>query len=307
MRALIIGGLGYIGSGLIEYYRSLGGNGIEVDILDKRFVPHVVTGLPDNFRFVQGDMKKSASLDPLLAKRPDVVYLLAAEVQAESSINRETAIWENNFEATVKVIEKCPREARLVFASTGNVFGGIDESQKYMDLTEDDAPRPKYPYAESKCAVEKYLLDSKKNYVICRFGTNYGYTPGIRFNLVTNNFIKKALEGGTITVHGKGENFRPTVCVKDAVRAMLFLSERKDVEGQIYHVVCENFRIKDLARHISGIGRSCKIEYIAKTIPFSSYNLSSMKIRSLGFEFEWNLQRAMESMVEQFDCLRRSP
>ena len=307
MRALIIGGLGYIGSGLIEYYRSLGGNGIEVDILDKRFVPHVVTGLPDNFRFVQGDMKKSASLDPLLAKRPDVVYLLAAEVQAESSINRETAIWENNFEATVKVIEKCPPETRLIFASTGNVFGGVDESEKYMDLTEDDTPRPKYPYAESKRAIEKHLMDNRKNFTICRFGTNYGYTAGIRFNLVTNHFIRKALEGDTITIHGKGENFRPTVCVKDAVRAMLFLSEKKEAEGQIYHVVCENFRIKELAHHISSISRSCKIEYIAKAVPFSSYNLSSMKIRSLGFEFEWSLQRAMESMVEQFNCLRRSP
>jgi nucleoside-diphosphate-sugar epimerase len=214
MRVLIVGGLGYIGSGLIEKYKATDADDIKVDIIDKRFVPHILTGLPENFHFVHGDMRDDSAIDPLLEKEPDRVYLLAAEVQAESSVNRERIIWENNFEAIVKVTEKCPPKSKLIFSSTGNVFGGVDESEKYMNLTEEDEPKPKYPYAESKRAVEKHLLAGDKDFVICRFGTNYGYAPGIRFNLVTNNFIKKALAGEPITIHGKGENFRPTVCVK---------------------------------------------------------------------------------------------
>ena len=186
MRVLIVGGLGYIGSELIDYYKSLRSINIEADILDKRFVPHIVVDLPENFHFIQGDMKDDETIKTLLAKEPSIIYLLAAEVEAEKSINKERAIWENNFEAIVKVIEKCPNEARLIFASTGNVFGGVDESKKYIDLDEEDEPRPKYPYAESKREVEKYLLNSAKKFIICRFGTNYGYAKGIRFNLVTN-------------------------------------------------------------------------------------------------------------------------
>ena len=300
MRVLIIGGLGYIGSELIEQYKRMKDKDIKVDILDKQFVPHVVTDLPGNFYFIEGDMKDDSVIEPLLARRPDIVYLLAAEVQAESSLHKERAIWENNFEAVIKVIQKCPPESRLIFASTGNVFGGVDESEKYMDLTEEDEPRPKYPYAESKRAVEKHLLNTDKDFVICRFGTNHGYSPAIRFNLVTNNFIKKAMAGKTITIHGKGENFRPTVCVKDAVRAMLFLGEKKETKNEIFHVVCENFKIKDLALKVTSINPRTKIEYIAKEVPFSSYNLSNKKIRQYGFEFKWNLEKTLKEMATIF-------
>jgi len=305
VRALIIGGLGYIGSGLIEYYRSLASDDIEVDILDKRFVPNILAGLAENFHFVHGNMQDDDVIESLLGKQPDIVYLLAAEVQAESSKNRERTIWENNFEATVKVIEKCPMKTKLVFASTGNVFGGVNESEKFMNLTEEDEPKPKYPYAESKRAVEKHLLKSKRDFVICRFGTNYGYAPGIRFNLVTNNFIRKALEGGTVTVHGRGENFRPTVCVKDAVSAMLFLSDKKQATGEIFHVVGENFKIKNLAQKVSSINPSTKIEYVAKEVPFSSYNLSNEKIKKLGFKFEWNVDKTMKDMARIFRACNR--
>lgn len=304
MRVLIIGGLGYIGSALIERYKKMKTEDIKVDILDKRFVPYIVAGFPKNFSFVHGDMKDDSAINPLLEKKPDIVYLLAAEVQAESSVNRERAIWENNFDAIVKIIEKCPKQSKIVFASTGNVFGGVNESEKYINLTETDPPKPKYPYAESKRAVEKYLLNSDKRFVICRFGTNYGYSPGIRFNLVTNNFIKKSLSGKPIIVHGKGNNFRPTVCVKDTVRALLFLANKKESEGEIFHVVSENFKIKDLAERIANINPPTKIKHIAKQVPFSSYNLSSEKIKKLGFNFEWNLEKAMEEIKEIFNCLQ---
>jgi nucleoside-diphosphate-sugar epimerase len=192
-----------------------------------------------------------------------------------------------------------------MFASTGNVYGGVDVSEKYMNLTEDDEPRPKYPYAESKRAVEKYLLANCRNFSICRFGTNYGYSPGIRFNLVTNNFIKKALAGETLVVHGKGENYRPTLCVKDAARAMIFLSDQEKAKGEIYHVVSENLKIKDLAQKMKVLDPSIKIEHIIKEVPFSSYHLSSNKIKSLGFNFQWTVDKAIKDMAMIFGaCVR---
>lgn len=304
MRILIIGGLGYIGSQLIEQYKSGREDDLQVDILDKRLIPYTIANLPKNFHLIHSDMKDSNVIDSLLQREPAIVYLLAAEVQAERSIEREKAMWENNFEAIVNIIEKCQPETRVMFPSTGNVFGGVDESEKYINLTEADEPRPKYPYAETKRAVEKHLLASDKNFTICRLGTNYGYSPMVRFNLVANNFIKKALTGENITVHGKGENFRPTVCVKDGVRAMLFLSEKEDANGEIFHIVSENFRIKDLAFRIaSTVSPSAKIEYIAREVPFSSYNLSGEKIKKAGFKFEWTLDNATKDMLRIFGCL----
>ncbi len=304
MRVLIVGGLGYIGSELIENYKKSDEKGLKVDIVDKNFVPHILAGLDERFTFYNVDMKDSDAMAPVLEKKPDVVFMLAAEVQAESSVHREQTIWENNFVAIVRVIEKCPEQARIVFPSTGNVFGGVNEDEKYMNLTEEDAPKPKYPYAESKHAVEKYLRSSGKNYTVCRFGTNYGFSPGIRLNLVTNNFIKKALTGETIVVHGSGENYRPTLCVKDSARALLFLAECEKAKGEIFHVVSGNFKIKELAQKACTINPSVKVEHIAKEVPFSSYHLSSDKIQKVGFKFEWNIDRVLEDMQNVFTCIR---
>lgn len=303
MRVLIIGGLGYIGSALIEEYKRR--PEVEVDILDKRFIAHIVAGLPDNFRFVHGDMKDAFVLKPLLSNGPDIIHMLAAEVEAEKSINKERAIWENNFEATVEVFKLCPAKARLMFASTGNVFGGVNEQEKYMHLTEEDEPKPKYPYAESKRAVEEWLLKSGRDFTICRFGTNYGYAPGIRLNLVTNNFVKKALSGESITIHGRGDNYRPTVDTRDAARALVFLSEKKEFSGEIFHVVNQNYKIRELAEQVAKLNPQAKLEYIAKEVPFSSYHLSNAKLKKAGFQFQWPLPKALEDMKQRFRALNQ--
>jgi nucleoside-diphosphate-sugar epimerase len=98
---------------------------------------------------------------------------------------------------------------------------------------------------------------------------------------------------------------RKTVCVKDAVRAMLFLSEKEEAKGEIFHAVCENFKIRELAKKVSPINPSTKIEYIAKEVPFSSYHLSNKKIKGLGFSFEWNLELALKEMAGNFGCLKK--
>ncbi len=74
MRVLIVGGLGYIGSELLEQYKSDGDNTVEIDVLDKRFVTNTLAGLPGNVHFFQGDMKDDSAIGPLLAKEPDIIY-----------------------------------------------------------------------------------------------------------------------------------------------------------------------------------------------------------------------------------------
>lgn len=304
MRILIIGGLGYIGSAIIEECKAKLNDSIKIDIIDKKFIPYIIANLPNNFHFTQGNIRDDKVILPLLEKEPDIIYILAAEVEAEKSINKERAIWENNYEAVIKIIDKCPKESRIIFASTGNVFGGLNETDKFMELTEEDEPKPKYPYAESKRAVEQYLFGSEKNFIICRFGTNYGYSPSIRFNLVTNNFVKKALSGEPIIIYGQGKNYRPTVCVKDVASAAIFLGREVKASREIFHVVSENFRIIDLANKIRDIIPSVKFEFLAKEVPFNSYHLSSEKIKKFGFSFNWKIERAITEMIGMFKSIR---
>lgn len=298
MKIMIAGGLGYIGSALCELYRNQPQH--EIIVLDKRFIPERVAGFPPHIRFIQADIRDTDLMSRLL-RDVDLLHLLAAEVEAEKSIHKERAIWEHNFEAPKRLIEICPASARIMFPSTGNVFGGLDKGMKYVGLTEEDEPQPKYPYAEAKRAMEQYLLQSGRDFVILRFGTNHGYAPGIRFNLVTNNFVKKAMLGEDLTVHGDGENFRPTVCVRDCARALDLLSARSEARGEIFHIVHENFKIKNLAEHVVFYcDTGSKVTFIAKEVPFSSYALSSEKVQKLGFEFQWDLESSVKDMMRVF-------
>jgi nucleoside-diphosphate-sugar epimerase len=303
MKILVAGALGYIGTGLIETY--LNEHTYKVILVDKKYIPERLANLPTHFKYVQGNILDNKLLKPLL-QDVDLAYLLAADVEAEKSVNKVESMWKNNYEANINFLKNCSNHTRIIFTSTGNVFGGVDEKVKYMNLNEEDVPKPKYPYAETKRAVEEYLLESNKNFTICRLGTNYGYTPGIRFNLVINNFIKKVLMEEDIVVHGTGENFRPTCSVYDVVRALRFLGSNEDAKGQIYHIVQENYRIKDLAEKIASHNPNVALKSIVKKVPFSSYHLSSNKIKKLGFVFKWDLDKVVKKMFEIFACINTS-
>jgi len=301
MKILIAGGLGYIGSALIELYRKETEH--ELIILDKIFIPERVASLPQNAQYIQGDIG-DIKLMKNVVKDVDLLHMMAAEVEAENSIHKEKIVWENNYDAPKKLMELCGNSTRIIFPSTGNVFGGVNEDEKFMGLTEKDKPKPKYPYAETKVAIEKFLISSNKNFTICRLGTNRGHTPGIRFNLVTNNFIQKAITGEPITIHGKGENYRPTVSVKDVARGIKMLSTSKKAEGEIFHIIERNYRIKNLAQKVIKFSnKEIELEHIAKDVPFNSYHLNGRKITKLGFKYEWNLERDVKEMIKVFHAL----
>lgn len=301
MKILITGGMGYIASALTALYANRPDH--DVTLVDRLFIPERVVNLPPNFRYVQGDVEDLDLMRKLVAGA-DIVHILNAEVEAEKSKDRKDLVWHGNFEVPKRLIEICDANTRIMFASSGNVFGGVDESVKYLDLTEEDAPCPRFPYAESKRAVEELLLGSDKKFTILRFGTNYGYAPGIRFNLVTNIFMRKALLGEELSVHGQGTNFRPTCCTWDCARALDFLSANDKAQGEIFHVVSKSYQIRELAETVVKIcDTGATAKFIDKEVPFSAYALSNAKIRSLGFEFEWPLERAVEDFKAKFRAM----
>jgi UDP-glucose 4-epimerase len=298
---LIFGGLGYIGSALCELYRNEPRH--KVTVLDNRFIPERIAGFPPHFRFVHADI---ADLDLMayLARDAEIAHFLAAQVEAESSAERSEAVWRDNFELPKSVIERITTDVRVVFPSSGNVFGGTPEGAKWQGLTEDDRPHPKLPYAETKREMENFLNASNRNFTILRFGTNYGYSPGMRFNLVTNIFLKRALEGQPIQLHGGGRNWRPTACVTDCARALIFVAERRDTAGETFHVVSGSFPIRQLAEQVLALtGSESKLVIVEKAVPFNSYALSSDKIKNLGFTFEWPLDRAISEAKRRLAAL----
>jgi UDP-glucose 4-epimerase len=67
---------------------------------------------------------------------------------------------------------------------------------------------------------EEYDMDGTgRDGTALRMATNYGDAPGVRFNLVVNHFVFRAVSGRPLTVYGDGSNWRPFVHVDDAAGA----------------------------------------------------------------------------------------
>lgn len=107
----------------------------------------------------------------------------------------------------------------VVLASSCNNYGRAAST----DIDEETEQNPINPYAESKVVAEQLLSDAINEYGIDRTAlrmiTNYGWSPGIRFNLVVNHFVFRGLTDRPLTVYDDGSNWRPFIYVQYAAQA----------------------------------------------------------------------------------------
>lgn len=76
----------------------------------------------------------------------------------------------------------------------------------------------------------------------------------MRFDLVVNTFVKDALLGGRLLLHGGGWMWRPLVDIRDCADAMIACCEAPAelVRGEIFNVVHSNYQIRELAMIVAG-------------------------------------------------------
>ncbi|WP_456468424.1 NAD-dependent epimerase/dehydratase family protein [Archaeoglobus sp.] len=300
---LITGGCGYIGTALSSVL--MRGGGEEFRIMDNLsgcnplnllFLNHV--------EFVWGDVRKEEDLKLAMEGVDTVVHLAARLPTAPGMIDEtRTDVEDVNYLGTRNVLEEArKRDLKVLFASTCNIYG------VGTDLKGDDEVKPLNPYSKSKLKAEKLCLDYHEKYGldvrILRLASVYGYSPGVRFNLVVNYFALRAILGYNLTVFGKGENWRPFIHVEDAASAFLFLME-KGRSGEVYNVGGENFRIKDVAELVRNlVNPEVEIEFLADREPEFSYSVDFTKIHELGFRLTYTLERGIENLVGKLEVLR---
>jgi nucleoside-diphosphate-sugar epimerase len=148
---------------------------------------------------------------------------------------------------------------------------------------------PSFPYAISKVAAERSLLrlaDRHFRPIILRKGTVVGWSPRMRFDLVTNTMVATALQERRIVVHNPGL-WRPILDVVDAGRAYLCaLAADLSVSG-IFNIAGQNYTISCLAEEVAAalaeFGLDVPLEILHRP-DVRSYRVSTTKAkRVLGF------------------------
>lgn len=213
---LVTGGAGFVGSNLA---RRLVERGDRVRVLDDGSIGsfRYLDGLP--VEIVRASLGDAAAVEAALAGADAVVHL-AARAGIPDSVADPVGTFETNVGATVRLLEAARRASveRFVFASSNAAAGPHPPP-----VTEDDLPAPTSPYGASKLAGEAYGQAYAATYGLVvtslRFSNAYG-PRSLHKKSVVAAWVRAALAGEPLVIHGDGRQTRDFVFVDDVAGAI---------------------------------------------------------------------------------------
>ena len=294
MRILITGGAGYLGSVLS---RKLLSKGYKVRIIDgiwygDESIRECLKN--ENFELVKDDIRNLTVTVKSMKNVDAVIHLASIVGMPASSIEPRTSE-EINYLATKNIAELCQLHdiETYIFASTCSVYG----SQPDVLITEKSPLKPLDFYAEQKFKCERAIGWLNRAPTIMRFGTLFGLSPRMRFDLVINTFIAQAIKKGKIQVFG-GNQYRPFLNVEDAADSLIFALE-KNLTG-VYNVVSENLTISEASQRIKKLS-DCEIEVLSQNEDKRNYKVSGDKLKQIGFTPSQTIESSYQKIKNAFD------
>jgi len=301
MKILVTGGAGYVGSVLITELIKHN----EVVCLDRFFFgdEYLKNINSDKITLIKDDIRW---FDPKILKNIDCVLDLAALSNDPAGDLDPEKTFEINHQGRARVARLSKEQGvkRYVLASTASIYGFQNE---IVDETSNVNPLTTYAKANRKAEIDTLSLnDNNFSVTALRFGTIFGVSPRMRFDLAVNIMTYHLFSSNKITIDGDGTQARPFLHVKDAVRAYITTinTEREKIAGQIFNVGSDeqNYTISELANNILK-SVDVKGEIIHKgTNDHRSYRVSFKKISEiLNFNTKFNVQYGAR---EVFDALK---
>jgi UDP-glucose 4-epimerase len=309
MKIVVTGALGHIGSQLVRQL-PLAIPEVEVLLVDdlstQRYCALFDLPARHRYRFVEAGILQ-ADLERLFDGAAVVVHL-AAITDAAGSFEIRQRVEEVNFEGTRRVAEACTRTgAALLFPSTTSVYGTqaelVDEDCGLAEL------KPQSPYAESKLRAEQFLQTvggrNGLRFVICRFGTIFGTSTGMRFHTAVNKFCWQAAVGQPLSVWRTAmDQKRPYLSLDDGVAAIGFIIQHDIFDGRVYNVLTENASVRNVIDIIRCHVPDVTIEYVDTPIMNQlSYEVSDARFRKLGFDVRGSLKEGIAQTIRLFGGL----
>jgi UDP-glucose 4-epimerase len=243
MKAVVVGGAGYIGSVVT---RLLLHEGHEVIVLDDCSTGHA-DSVPAGVEFRRLDIGDAA--DILRRGEVDAVLHFAAKSLVGESVTNPSLYWRTNVCGTRALLDAMADAdtPRLVFSSTAATYGEPDT----VPITEDAPTRPGNPYGASKLAVDLMITGQAAATGLAAVSLRYFNVAGAAFgagerHTVETHLIPNALGAvaGTrppLTIFGTdwptpdGTPIRDYVHVADLARAHL-LALTASAPGE--HLIC---------------------------------------------------------------------
>tara|TARA_Y100000591_G_C21824189_1_gene695542 strand:+ start:606 stop:1619 length:1014 start_codon:yes stop_codon:yes gene_type:complete len=331
-KVIVTGGLGFIGSNLIELLIKRKFNVINLDKVtySSNFYNVREFQKSKKYKFIKCDIKSKKLKEILFKYSPDCIFNLAAETHVDRSIDNPENFIQSNIVGVYNLLE-CFREyskknnSKLIHISTDEVYGDIltgRSSEKYPY-------QPSSPYAASKAASDHLVSSYVRTYGIPAIVTNCSnnYGPKQHPEKLIPKLIYNILNNKSLPIYGKGKNSREWIYVKDHCEALIKVFH-KGKKGEFYNIgsnrnlnnleVCR--KLLNASKKLIHIGKNVKISFV-KDRPGHDirYALNSNKIKKrlnwspktsfekgISLTFNWyNNNKAYYNSLSKKDIIKR--
>ena len=250
---LVTGGLGFIGSHLVDSLMNKGNVIFALDNLSNGTVKNVKQWMGNSdFHFVKTDLL--GSLESISDLSFDIIFHFAANPEVRVSSIAPDVHFRQNVQATFKLLEfirKTQSNSTFVFASTSAVYGEPDEiptPEKYAPL------KPISVYGATKLASEALITAYAHNYdfkaIICRLANIIG--PRSNHGVIYDFVHKLRQNPNELEILGDGTQTKSYLYVEDCVNAILLVLNRVMDFVEIYNVgSIDKVNVKTIAKIVT--------------------------------------------------------
>ena len=314
-KIIVTGGLGFIGSNLIEILLKKNFYVINLDKItySSNFYNIKEFKKSKKYKFIKFDIQNK-NLRKIISKyKPFGIFNLAAETHVDRSIDNPKSFIQSNIIGVYNLLEcfkdySKKHKSKLIHISTDEVYGDVLSGR----TTEEYPYKPSSPYAASKAAsdhlVNSYIRTYKIPAIVTNCSNNYGpkqhpekLIPKLIYNIINNK---------PLPIYGKGKNSREWIYVKDHCEALLKVFTKGKI-GEFYNIGSNknlnNLQVTKSLLNISknkiNLGKKVRILFI-KDRPGHDirYALNSNKIKkNLKWKPKINFRKGIELTFDWYN------
>ena len=314
-KIIVTGGLGFIGSNLIELLIKKKYFVINIDKVTYSSNFYNVRELKSfkNYKFIKCSIGDKKLYKILKKYKPSCIFNLAAETHVDRSIDNPANFINSNILDVYKLLEFFKKfvknhKCKLIHISTDEVYGDILNGRS----NENFPYNPSSPYAASKAAsdhlVRSYVRTYKIPAIVTNCSNNYG--PKQHPEKLIPKLIYNILNNKPLPIYGKGTNSREWIFVKDHCEALIKVFLKGKI-GEFYNIgsnknlnnlqVCS--QLLTISKKLVKVGKNVKINFV-KDRPGHDirYALNSNKIiKKLGWKPKVNFLEGIELTFEWYN------
>jgi len=307
MKILITGGMGFVGSNLIDLLLQ---EKHKIIVLTKSYSKKKnISHIQAKIKVEKVDVTNYRKLSNIIElHKPDVIIHLAGITSHSKSFEKPFDDIDQNTKSTLFILEKLKqmnRKCRFVLGSSFIVVGKPDK----LPVDEKTPCWPTTIYGTNRLASEHYCKIYHEVYgldtVIFRITNSFGPREQVLPTKNAVNFlIHEAFKGNKLTIFKNGKFFRDLIYISDVVFGIKTIMN-KGKSGDLYWISSgRKIWFYELGKLLEKL-TDAKVKFVktpnyTKKVDVGNFVVNNSKLRSLGWKPKVNLVQGIKETLEYF-------